>query len=123
MVKLVESTHASAALVGEAENFYCRESIKIAPNTTIEACTVLGQVTVGGAYTGLAPGAADGSQTASAVAIYGISTGANGGEIAAWVRGPVSLRRSDIVWSQPGITEPQKTTALTALEALGFVFR
>jgi Bacteriophage lambda head decoration protein D len=123
MVKLVESTHASAALVGEECNFYSRETIQIAPNTTIEACTVLGKLTAGGAYTGLAPGAADGSETALAVAIYGISTGASGGEIAAWVRGPVSLRRSDIVWSQPGITDAQKTAALTALEALGFVFR
>jgi len=123
MVKLVEATHASAALVGENCDFYSREPLQIAANTTIEACTVLGKLTADGTYIGLVPGAADGSQTALAVAIYGISTGASGGEIAAWVRGPVSLRRSDIVWSQPGITDIQKTAALTALEALGFVFR
>jgi hypothetical protein len=120
MTKLTENFHAGSALLGEEEEFfYCRDTITVGASQSLHANTVIGKVTASGQFLALNPAGADGTEDAAGVLIYPVSTGAGQtAEVAAWVRGPCTLRGSDLVWAA-GITDPQKATAIAALLVLG----
>jgi hypothetical protein len=120
MTKLTEHFHAGSALLGEEEEFfYCRDTITVGASQSLYANTVLGKVTASGQFLALDPAGADGTESADGVLIYPVSTGAGQtAKAAAWVRGPCTLRGSDLVWPT-GITAPQKATAIAALLVLG----
>lgn len=109
-------------IVSEAHGYRSREQIVIASGSgVLKPGAVLGKVTAGGKYKPIAPGASDGTQNAAAILYEGCdATGAD-------VRRTVTARDTEVhadvlVWPA-GTTDPQKTTALAALAALGIIGR
>jgi hypothetical protein len=83
---------------------------------------VLGKLTTGGKYTGLAPAATNGSQNAAGIiwdAVDATDADAPGVVI---LRGPAIVNRHEIVWPD-GATEAQIATGTTALATLGLILR
>jgi Bacteriophage lambda head decoration protein D len=71
-----EKHHAAEFILMEDEGHMSRDNIIIAQNQTIIPGQVLGKLTANGQYAAWTKGAADGSQTAAAIAIYPSITGA-----------------------------------------------
>ena len=123
MTTLTEGKHAGGFLVWEVLRDYTRETVTIASGAgKLEPGTVLGKITTGGKFTGLAPAATNGSQTAAGIlwaAVDATDADAPGVVI---LRGPAIVNRHEIVWPE-GTTEAQITAATTALAALGIILR
>lgn len=123
MSTVLSSTPAAGHyLVSEASGSRSRRQGTIASGSgVLRAAAVLGKVTASGKYKPLAPAADDGTQTAAAVLFEGCDA------TAADVRRTVTDRDCEVsgaalVWPA-GITDPQKTSALAALTALGIIAR
>lgn len=115
-----EPRHTGEYIVSEANGSRSRE-VKTVTGADYEPGTVLGQVTATKKFKILTPGANDGSQNAAAI-LYDRTEAAAGDK-----KGVVHIRDMEangnfLVWPV-GITEPQKATATTALEALGILVR
>ena len=68
MTTLTEGKHAGGFLVWEVLRDYTRETVTIASGAgKLAPGTVLGKITTGGKYTGLAPAATNGSQNAAGI--------------------------------------------------------
>ena len=123
MTTLVEPKHDGGLLVWEVLRDYTRETVTLASGAgKLAPGTVLGKITTGGKYTGLAPTASNGSQNAAGI-LWGMAdaTDADAPGVAV-IRGPAIVNRHEIVWPE-GATEAQITTATTALAALGIILR
>ncbi|WP_412509217.1 head decoration protein [Roseovarius sp. SYSU LYC5161] len=123
MSKLTEGKHAGGFLTWEVLRDYTRETVTIASGAgKLTPGTVLGKISTGGKYTGLTPGASNGSQNAAGI-LWGqadaTETDAPGVVL---VRGPALVNRHEVTWPE-GATEAQITTATTALAALGILLR
>jgi len=123
MTTLTEGKHAGGFLVWEVLRDFTRDTVTIASGAgKLEPGTVLGKITTGGKFTGLAPAATNGSQTAAGIlwaAVDATDADASGVVI---LRGPAIVNRNEIVWPE-GTTEAQITAATTALAALGIILR
>lgn len=123
MTTLTEGKHAGGFLIWEVLRDYTRETVSIASGAgKLAPGTVLGKITTGGKYTGLAPAATNGSQNAAGIlwaAVDATDADAPGVVI---LRGPAIANRHEIIWPE-GATEAQITTATTALAALGIILR
>jgi len=123
MTTLTEGKHAGGFLVWEVQRDYTRETVTIASGAgKLKPGTVLGKITTGGKYTGLAPAATNGSQNAAGIlwgAVDATDADAPGVVI---LRGPAIVNRHEIIWPE-GATEAQITAATTALAALGIILR
>lgn len=123
MTTLTEGKHAGGFLVWEVLRDYTRETVTLASGAgKIEPGTVLGKITTGGKYTGLAPAATNGSQTATGILWAGVDASAADVPGVVILRGPAIVNRHDLVWPA-GATEAQIAAATTALGALGIVLR
>lgn len=123
MTTLTEGKHAGGFLVWEVLRDYTRETVTLASGAgKIEPGTVLGKITTGGKYTGLAPAATNGSQTATGILWAGVDASAADVPGVVILRGPAIVNRHDLVWPV-GATETQIAAATTALGALGIVLR
>ena len=123
MQKLTEGPHHGGFLVWEVLRDYTRETVTLATGAgKLAPGTVLGKITTGGKYTGLAPTASNGSQNAAGI-LWGMAdaTDADTPSVAV-IRGPAIVNRHEIVWPE-GATAAQITTATTALAALGIILR
>ena len=123
MTILTEGKHAGGFLVWEVLRDYTRETVTIASGAgKLEPGTVLGKITTGGKYTGLAPTASNGSQNAAGI-LWGMTdaTDVDTPGVAV-IRGPAIVNRHEISFPE-GATEAQITTATTALAALGIILR
>lgn len=123
MVTLTQGLRPTAHyIVSEANGYRSREQIVIASGSgKLDAGAVLGKITASGKYKPFTAAATDGSQNAAAILYEGCDA------TSADVRRTVTARDSEIhadvlVWAA-GVTDPQKTTALTALAALGIAAR
>ncbi len=123
MVTLTQGLRPTAHyIVSEANGYRSREQIVIASGSgKLDAGAVLGKITASGKYKPYTAAATDGSQNAAAILYEGCDA------TSADVRRTVTARDSEIhadvlVWAA-GVTDPQKTTALTALAALGIAAR
>ena len=98
-----------------------RDRVTIASGASLALGTVLGKVTASGKYKTLAPAASDGTQTAVAVLAEAVDATAadKPGMVVTRV---AALASAGLVWPG-GITDPQKATALAALDARGIVVR
>jgi len=112
-------------LKGELESpkDYCRESVTVTSVDFLPTGTVLGKVTATGKYVPLNPTggvALPGSEAVAAILIYDLPAKAASGDskVAILARGPAFVYGSKLSFV-PDVTGPQKTTALTQLEALG----
>ena len=123
MTTLTEGKHAGGFLIWEVLRDFTRETVTLASGAgKLAPGTVLGKITTGGKYTGLAPGATNGSQNAAGIlwgAVDAIDADALGVVI---LRGPAIANRHEIIWPEAA-TEAQITTATTALAALGIILR
>jgi len=105
----------------EEDNNYSRDEVTVASGQNLAAGTVVGVITASGKVTQLAPGASDGSQNAAGVLLNAVdaSTGDKPGVIIA--RHAVCSDKG-LVWPA-SITDPQKSTAISQLKALGVLVR
>ena len=123
MTTLTEGKHAGGFLVWEVLRDYTRETITIASGVgKLEPGTVLGKITTGGKYTGLAPAATNGSQNAAGILWAGVDASAADAPGVVVMRGPALVNQHELVWPD-GATEAQITAATTALAALGIILR
>ena len=123
MTTLTEGKHAGGFLVWEVLRDYTRETISIASGAgKLEPGTVLGKITTGGKYTGLAPTATNGSQNAVGILWAGVDASAADAPGVVVLRGPALVNQHELVWPN-GATEAQITAATTALAALGIILR
>ena len=123
MTTLTEGKHAGGFLVWEVLRDYTRETVTIASGAgKLEPGTVLGKITTGGKYTGLAPAATNGSQNAAAILWAGVDAADADAPGVVILRGPAIVNRHEIIWPE-GATEAQITAATTALAALGIIMR
>jgi len=123
MTTLSEPKHAGGFLVWEVLRDYTRETVTIASGAgKLKPGTVLGKITTGGKYTGLAPAATNGSQNAAGILWAGVDASAADAPGVVVLRGPTLVNLHELVWPV-GATEAQITAATTALAALGIILR
>lgn len=123
MTTLTEGKHAGGFLVWEVLRDYTRDAVTIASGAgKLAPGTVLGKITTGGKYTGLAPAATNGSQNAAGILWAGVDATDADAPGVVLLRGPAIVNRHEIIWPE-GATEAQITTATTALAALGIILR
>ena len=123
MTTLTEGKHAGGFLVWEVLRDYTRETVTIASGAgKLAPGTVLGKITTGGKYTGLAAAATNGSQNAAGILWAGVDATDADTLGVVILRGPAIVNRHEIIWPE-GATEAQITTATTALAALGIILR
>jgi hypothetical protein len=89
---------------------------------TLEVGLVLGRVTASSKLVAHAPGAADGSQNAVAVLAERVTLAAGAEARKLTVSRLAILRDTQMIWA-PGITAPQKTAAIAALDARHILIR
>jgi hypothetical protein len=123
MTTLTEGPHSGGFLVWEVLRDYTRETTTIASGAgKLAPGTVLGKITTGGKYTGLAPAATNGSQNAAGILWAAIdATDADAASVVI-LRGPAIVNRHEIILPE-GATEAQINAAITALAALGIILR
>jgi hypothetical protein len=123
MTTLIEGKHAGGFLIWEVLRDYTRETVTIASGAgKLSPGTVLGKITTGGKYTGLATGATNGSQNAAGILWdKADATDADAASVVI-LRGPAIVNRHEIILPE-GATEAQITAATTALAALGIILR
>ena len=123
MATLTEGKHAGGFLVWEVLREFNRETITIASGAgKVAPGTVLGKITTGAKFTGLAPAATNGSQNPAGILWAGVDATAADAFGVVIQRGPAIVNRNELVWPA-GATEAQITAATTALAALGIVLR
>ena len=123
MTTLTEGKHAGGFLVWGVLRDYTRVTVTIASGAgKLEPGTVLGKITTGGKYTGLAPSATNGSQNAAGILWAGVDATAADAPGVVVLRGPALVNQHELVWPD-GATEVQITAATTALAALGILLR
>ena len=123
MATLTEGKHAGGFLVWEVLREFNRETITITSGAgKVAPGTVLGKITTGGKYTGLAPAATNGSQNPAGILWAGVDATAADALGVVIQRGPSIVNRNELVWPA-GATEAQITAATTALAALGIMLR
>ncbi len=123
MTTLIEGKHAGGFLIWEVLRDYTRETVTLASGAgKLAPGTVLGKITTGGKYTGLAPAATNGSQNAAGI-LWGAVDATDADALGVVIlRGPAIVNRHEIIWPEAA-TEAQITTATTALAALGIILR
>ena len=123
MTTLTEGKHAGGFLVWETSRDYTRDTVTIASGAgKLAPGTVLGKITTGGKYTGLAPAATNGSQNAAGILWASVDADDADTPGVVVLRGPAIVNSHEVVWPE-GATEAQITAATTALAALGILLR
>ncbi|ALI55976.1 head decoration protein [Celeribacter marinus] len=123
MTTLTEGKHAGGFLIWEVLRDYTRETVTIASGAgKIAPGTVMSKITTGGKYTGLAPTASNGSQTAAGILWADVDASDADALGVVILRGPAIVNRHEIVWPD-GATEAQITSATMALAGLGIILR
>jgi len=123
MTTLTEDKHTGGFLIWETLRDYTCETVTLASGAgKLAPGTVLGRITTGGKYTGLAPAATNGSQNAAGILWADVDATDADAPGVVILRGPAIANRHEIVWPEAA-TEAQITTATTALAALGIILR
>ena len=123
MPTLTEGRHPGEFLLTEATGQRSREAITIASGAGIIAPgTVLGKVTASGKYIASAVGAADGSETAAAVCLYGCDATSADVDVSAIVR-DAELKGDILTYHADRDLAAEKDAANADLAALGIIVR
>lgn len=121
MPSIAEKAHTGGFLLAEANGTLSREKKTVITGQNLQAGTVVGIITASGKITILAPAAGDGSQNAAGILLGAVDA------TSADAAGVIIARQAEAIAAEltwpGGITAPQKTTATTALAALGIVLR
>lgn len=117
MSNIIRDTRRRAGehLVSEVNPNMSRKSITLLTGLVYVAGTVLGQITATKKYTIHDPAATDGSQTAAGI-LYAEVDASTADKKGVMHRALCVCLKSQLTWKD-GTTDPQKETAVTALEA------
>jgi len=120
MTVLTEKFGPGSCLIQEGDHFYSRDVVVVAAGVgvTLPANTVLGQITASKKYTLYNPANSDGSEVAKAILLYPVT-----GEDEATILSRHCQVKSPLLNWFSGATDPQKTTGIAALAALGIIAR
>lgn len=122
MTTLTEGTYKGDIVKWEQEARYSRDVVTVGTGSNLVIGQVVGQVTASGKYVKLAPAASDGSQTAAGILLMdAAAASADVANVVMLARDAV-IDYTDLVWPS-GISNPQKTTALAQLKAIGIISR
>jgi hypothetical protein len=123
MTVLTESRHPGEFLMSEASGQRSRETITVAAGAGVIAPgTVLGQITASGKHLASAIGAADGSQTAVAISLYGCDASLGDQRIAAIVR-DAEVNGNILTFHADRGQAAERAAAIADLAALGIIVR
>lgn len=114
MTVKTETPHAGAFLVSEPDTNISRKAGTLASGNC-QAGTVLGQLTSGGNYVPLLPGADTGAQTAAAI-LFAPVDATGGAKPCLVVHRLAAVNRAELVWPA-GISPENAAAAIAALEA------
>jgi hypothetical protein len=114
MTVKTETPHAGAFLVSEPDTNISRKAGTLGSGNC-QAGTVLGQLTSGGNYVPLLPGADTGAQIAAAI-LFAPVDASGGAKPCLVVHRLAAVNRAELVWP-PGISENDLNAAIAALEA------
>jgi len=123
MPVFTEGRHDGEFIISEAAGKRSRENITIVSGAGVIAPgTVLGKITASGKYQASAVGAADGSETAAAVAISGCDATSGDVEIAAIVR-DAEVNGNILTYHADRDLDAEKTAANDDLAGAGVIVR
>ncbi|WP_375261848.1 head decoration protein [Palleronia sp.] len=109
-------------IVSEAAGYRSREQGVVASGSgVVKAGAVMGVITASGKLAPFNPAGADGSETAAAI-LYE-SCDATAADVRRTYTARDSEVHADMLTFADGVTDPQKTAAMTALAALGIIGR
>ncbi|MGI9279101.1 MAG: head decoration protein [Endozoicomonas sp.] len=125
MPVMTEPVHAGEFIVSEGNNSISRELVELAADLTLLPGTILGKNTSTDVFGPLDPAAAlngeSGLQMAAGVLWDHVTTDATGGEGVIIAR-LAEVHQDLLVWPE-GITDEQKTTAVSELASLDIILR
>lgn len=116
-----EKTHDGGFILSEGPGHVCRENVVIEAAGVIEAGTVMA-ILDNSKYVIYNPAETDLSTVVKGVLIGRVDSTSADKAGAMIVRGPCELNGNELVWFS-GASAGQKTTAITALAALGIIVR
>jgi hypothetical protein len=119
MTVLNESTHTGEFLIAELPGLLSRKEAVLSSGNNLEAGAVLGFV--GGEYVALNPAAETGAEDAVAI-LYAAVDASGGDKPCVVIYKDAAVLGTSLVWPV-GISGPNKTAAIAALDALGIVIR
>ena len=122
MTVLTEKGHDAGFILSLASGNRSLESVALAASQTITAGAVLGKVTADGQHKVLAPSASNGTQAVAGIAYAGTTTVAGETPQITLIARDAEVNQHELVWPT-GITDSQKTTAISELSALGILVR
>jgi len=118
---LTEGQHGAEFIASEGNGTVSRNTATLIAGQNLSAGSVLGKITASGKFTQLNTGGADGSQNAAAILLDNVNATA-ADTTCVIVVGPSEVNNKELIWPG-GITGPQKTTAIGALDALSIRVR
>lgn len=121
MPKLEDSPGAGHFILSEANGYRSRQRVNFGPDQTIKAGQLYGVITASKLAVKLAPGAADGSQTAAGIAFDDVVTTTAAVE-GVGIERDAEVAQVRLIWD-PAVTEPQKVAALATLAGKGVIAR
>lgn len=123
MPTLNEGQHAGEFLVSEANKTRSRDVATLAEGQNLAAGTVLGRLTVGGAFVALNPGVepADGSEIAAGILFDNVDA-TDAATEAVIIARDAEVNGGELVWPT-GISGGDQATATGQLAALGIIVR
>ena len=118
---LKDSPGAGHFILSEANGYRSRQRVNFGPGQTIKAGQLYGVITASKLAVELAPGAADGSQTAAGIAFDDVVTTTASVE-GVGIERDAEVAQVRLIWD-PAVTEPQKVAALATLAGKGVIAR
>ncbi|MBF9050646.1 head decoration protein [Roseobacter sp. HKCCD9010] len=126
MTILTEGARKAEFMISEANDWRSRDEVTVTvpANTTLEAGTVLGEITSSGKFVRHAAGASDGSESEAGILFASLVNG-TGSAVdfeATNLARDAEVRGSDLTY-EDGADAAQITTSNAALAALGIIVR
>jgi hypothetical protein len=122
MTTFTETAHPMEGIVSEAAGMRSRDAVTIGASQTLLPGAVLGMITATKQYVALAPEAADGSQTAAAIALYPATTGAGETAVIAALKRDCEFRKEALQFAA-GVDATEQVAAIAQLAALHIIIR
>jgi hypothetical protein len=120
MAVITEGRYAGEALVSEANGRRSRDVGTLITGQNLGAMRVLGQITVSGKWTAVAPSASDGSETASGV-LWDNVDATSADKVCAVVTRDAEFNEAELDWG--ALNGGQIATAIVQLADVGILVR
>ena len=121
MASIVEGLHPGEGVISEASGARSRDVGTLITGQDLDSGTVLGEITVGGKFTQLAPAAVDGSEVAAGILYYPVDASGADAACVVWAR-DIEVHGASLVWPA-GITGPEQAAAEAELKAAHIIVR